>query len=56
MEPENRRAVEEDFKGPWWKHPYMVYIVAVTLLFGFLILMGWLAIENDWIPSRGISR
>ena len=44
---------EPDQRGPWWSHPYAVYVGATILLFGFLILMGWLATVNDWLPQRG---
>lgn len=47
---------EKDFDGPAWKHPYVIYIALTAVLFGFLLLMAYLAIENDWIPSRGIGR
>jgi len=35
-----------------WKHPYVIYIVLTLVLFGFMLLMAYLAIENDWIPKR----
>lgn len=34
---------------------YLVYLLLTILLFGFLVFMGWLALEEGWIPSRGIS-
>ena len=37
-----------------WKHPYVIYIVLVLVLFGFLLFMGWMAWTNGWIPQRGI--
>ena len=43
---------EKDWSGPAWKHPYVAYLVIVVVLFAFLGLMGYLAIENDWIPKR----
>lgn len=48
----NRSKRESEWTGPWWKHPYMVYIFGVVGLFVFLGLMGYLAVENDWIPKR----
>lgn len=47
---------EKDFEGPAWKHPYVIYIGLVLFLFGFLLFMAWMAVENEWIPSRGIGR
>jgi len=46
---------EPDWKAPGWKHPYVIYIVLTAALFAFLVLMGYLAVENGWIPSRGIG-
>lgn len=43
---------EAEWAGPWWKHPYMVYLFGVVLLFAFLGLMAYLAVENEWIPKR----
>ena len=43
---------EREWSGPWWKHPYMAYIFGVLVLFTFLGLMTYLAIDNDWIPKR----
>jgi hypothetical protein len=43
---------EKEWDGPWWKHPYAAYLLIVFVLFGFLALMAYLAIENDWIPTR----
>ena len=48
-------AHEPDFRGPGWKHPYVIYIVLTALLFAGLIFAGWLAYENGWIPNRGVS-
>lgn len=46
---------EPEHQGSIWKHPYMIYIALTILLFGFLVVVGWLALENGWIPDRGIS-
>ncbi len=43
---------EAEWSGPWWKHPYMAYLIGVLTLFAFLGVMTYLAIENDWIPKR----
>lgn len=48
----NPRKYEREWTDAGWKHPYVLYIGATALLFGFLILMGYLALENDWIPKR----
>ncbi|MBC7692231.1 MAG: hypothetical protein H7222_10720 [Methylotenera sp.] len=45
---------EPEFKGPWWSHPYMLYIWLTVLLFGFLCFMAWFAWTHGWIPNRGI--
>ena len=50
--PRGDQKPEEDWTGPWWKHPYMVYLFAVLGLFAFLGLMGYLAVVNEWIPTR----
>jgi hypothetical protein len=51
--PQQRRH-EAEHQGPIWKHPYMIYIMLTAALFGFLVLMAYLALKNNWIPSRGI--
>lgn len=43
---------ELEYGGPLWKHPYMLYVILTLLLFIFLLLMGWMALKNDWIPKR----
>jgi hypothetical protein len=50
-ETQIRRAPSEPDR-PFWQHPYVIYIGLTCLLFGFLMLMGFLALENDWIPKR----
>ncbi len=50
-----KSKTEPEFEGPAWKHPYMLYCLATVLLFIFLMGMGYMAIQNDWIPSRGIG-
>lgn len=44
---------EEEHQGPIWKHPYLLYVLLTVVLFLFLLGMGWLALENGWIPNRG---
>ena len=48
-----KTAHEKEFKGPAWKHPYVIYVVLTVLLFLFLVVMAKIARENDWIPNRG---
>ncbi len=43
---------EEEWTGPAWKHPYALYLIGTIILFAFLGLMAYLALENDWIPKR----
>lgn len=53
-QPEARPGVkyEPEFTGSGWKNPYVIYIVLTMVLFGFLILMGYLAWTNGWITNR----
>jgi hypothetical protein len=44
---------EREHPGPIWKHPYVLYLLLTVVLFGALLFIGWLALENGWIPSRG---
>ncbi len=44
---------EREHQGPIWKHPYVLYLILTVVLFIGLLLIGWLALNNDWIPSRG---
>jgi len=46
---------EREHQGPIWKHPYFAYIYGSVALFSLLLLIGWLGLENGWIPSRGIE-
>jgi hypothetical protein len=46
------RRFEKEWTDAGWKHPFVLYLGGVVLLFGFLLLMGYLALENDWIPKR----
>jgi hypothetical protein len=49
----HRLRPEEEHEGPLWKHPYLIYIALTAALFLFLLLIGWLAWNNGWIPNRG---
>lgn len=46
---------EPEFTGPGWKNPYVIYIVLTMLLFGFLVLMGYIAWTSGWIPNRSTA-
>ncbi len=46
---------EPEFTGSGWKNPYVIYVFATLLLFGFLVVMGYLAWTHGWIPNRGAS-
>ena len=43
---------ETEWTQAGWKHPYFIYIASTVALFAFLLLMGYLALENDWLPKR----
>jgi hypothetical protein len=45
---------EREHQGPIWKHPYFLYLLLTVVLFVALLLIGWMALDNGWIPSRGI--
>ena len=47
--------MEPEHQGSVWSHPYMLYVVLTAVIFIFLLVMGWLALSNGWIPSRGIN-
>ena len=48
------RKPESEQEGPFWTHPYFWYIVLTGMLFGFLLIMGWVALTNGWIPQRSV--
>jgi hypothetical protein len=50
--PAESLPVEKDWTDMGWKHPYVLYISGTVILFAFLLLMGYLALDNDWIPKR----
>ena len=43
---------DSEFEGKKVNHPYVWYIGLTTGLFLFLVLMGWLAWTNGWVPQR----
>jgi hypothetical protein len=43
---------EPEFEGKKGNHPYVWYLVLMTALLGFLVLMAYLAWTNGWIPQR----
>lgn len=43
---------EPEYRGPVWKHPYMIYVALTAALFLFLVILGWIALTNNWIPAR----
>jgi hypothetical protein len=52
QKPKTPRKFDEPWKGPVWKHPYFLYIWITGGLFLFLVVMGFLALQGDWIPKR----
>lgn len=46
-------SVEPEFVGSIWRHPYMAYVYLTAIIFGGMILIGWMALDQGWIPSRG---
>lgn len=43
---------EPEHRGSPWTHPYILYVILTVGVLGFMALMGWVALENDWIPKR----
>ena len=43
---------EPEHRGSPWTHPYILYVILTVGVFAFMGLMGWIALENDWIPKR----
>jgi cell division protein FtsB len=35
-----------------WKHPYVIYVVLVLLIFLGLVFGAFLALQQGWIPQR----
>ena len=44
--------MEPEFRGPWWKHPYFVFMALTVAAFAFLLLFAWVGLELDLIPKR----
>jgi len=40
---------------PTWNHPYLIYILLTGALFLFLLGIGYLALDQGWVPHRGMS-
>ena len=43
---------QEKQPGSVWTHPYILYVLLTIVLFSFILLMGWLALSNDWLSVR----
>ena len=52
MSPDKQKKTEIDWKGPFYTHPYFLYVLITMGLFGFLVVMGFLAMHYDWVPTR----
>jgi hypothetical protein len=53
-QPERPKTSQSDpeFMGAWWTHPYVLYIFFTLILFGGLVLAGYLALKNGWLPNQ----
>lgn len=51
-QPKLAHEESKDFTQWGWKHPYVIYIGLILGLFIFLLVMAYLAITNDWLPTR----
>jgi hypothetical protein len=51
---EQRKTLQPDpeFTGAWWTHPYVLYIFFTMILFAGLVLAGYLALKNGWLPNQ----
>ncbi|MBU6374704.1 MAG: hypothetical protein KGQ59_01800 [Bdellovibrionales bacterium] len=47
-----RKEREPEWSGPMWKHPFFLYVILTLGLFLFLLIMGWIAWSQGWIPQR----
>ena len=45
---------EAEHEGSIWKHPYLIYVALTMVLFSFLIIAGYLALNNGWLPKTGV--
>jgi len=57
MRDEKKKALapEPEWEGSWWKHPYVLYMLLTVVLFAFVLVVGWLAWMQGWIPNGGVS-
>jgi hypothetical protein len=46
------QSPEREHEGSIWKHPYLVYVVLTVLLFGFLLVAGYVALRSGILPKR----
>lgn len=51
----SQRPHEPEHQGPLWKHPYFLYVILTAVLFGILLIAGYIAYHNDLIPNRRIE-
>lgn len=38
--------------SPIWKHPVFLYTVGTFLLFLLMVGLGWVALDQGWLPTR----
>lgn len=50
-EPEKPRP-EPEHEGPIWTHPYAIYVWLTCVLFAVILIAGYLALTNGWLPQR----
>ena len=53
--PEREKTNEDSARASIWTHPYTLYIILTIVLFALLVLAGWIASVNDWIPNRRVD-
>lgn len=46
-----RRPVQIEHTGPWWTHPYVLYLWITGVLFAVLLFFGWLGWKNGWVAN-----
>lgn len=46
------RSREPEHRGPFWTHPYFVYVVLSMVMFALLLVAGALAWKAGIIPKR----
>ena len=44
---------EPEFKGPIWKHPYVLYILLTLVLFIVLLVLGWIGWKSGFVAGSG---